>query len=160
MTHTDTRTDGGRRDGLRPLALAAAVALAIPVGGLFWFELIYLAFGITGNPGRPLGSAFAAVAGVGLAFAWGMTGSGEPADVVRRVCRLGIVAALLLPVVAMAVLLIWRNNPARPDPGGGGLLLNNAPLLGAVIGLILATCFWLAQAAATRRLAGPGEGRE
>lgn len=158
MTRPDHQDDTARRDGFHPLALGAAIALAIPVGGLLWFELSYLAFGITGNPGSALGSAFAAVAGIGLAFAWAMIGTGEPADVVRRACRLGIVAALLLPVVAMVVLLIWRNIPARPDPGAGGLLLNSAPLIGAAVGLALAVAFWLGQAAAARRLRSQREG--
>lgn len=151
MTRSDAPADAGRRDGLLPLALAAAVAL--PVGAILWFELTYLAFGVTGNPGSPLGSMFAAVAAFGLALSWPLLGTGRPADIVRRACRLGIVVALLLPVVAWAVLLIWRNHPARPDPGAGGLLLNTAPMAALIVGAVLAVAFWLGQAAAKRRMA-------
>ena len=62
-------------------------------------------------------------------------------------------AFVLLPVVAWAVLLIWRNNPARPDPGAGGLLVDRAPMVALIVGGVLAAGFWAGQAAARRRLA-------
>lgn len=135
-----------------------ALLVAIPIGIIIWFELTYLAFGITGAPTGGMASLFAAVAAFGLALSWPLLGTGQPADVVRRACRLGIVAAVLLPVVAWAVLLIWRNNPARPDPGAGGLLLNTAPMAALVGGAVLAVVFWLGQAAAKRRMASQRKG--
>lgn len=59
------------------LRYLAAFGLALPVSAIGWFELIYLFFGVT----------------FGVAFAWPLLGTVRPAEVVRRSCRLGGIAA-------------------------------------------------------------------
>lgn len=137
---------------LGPLAHIAAAVLAVPVGAVAWFELAYLWFGLTGEDAP---TAFNAVAGIfafGLALSWPLLGARCPAEVVQRGCQLGQVLALLLPVVAIAVLLLWENASDRPDLGMGGLMLYGLPVVAFGAAVVLILVFWSVYRLAGRRL--------
>lgn len=134
------------------LRYSAAVALALPVGATGWFELTYLFFGITGeDPGRSY-NLVAAVAAFGVALAWPLFGTVRAAEVVRRSCRLGGIAAVLLPVVSIAVLLLWESSSGRRDLGMGGLMLYSMPIVAFGVALVLALVFWLCDRSAAKQL--------
>lgn len=94
----------------------------------------------------------AAAAAFGIALAWPLFGTVRPAEVVRRSCRLGGIAALLLPVVSIAVLLLWESSTGRRDLGMGGLMLYSMPVVAFGVALVLALIFWLCDRVAAKRL--------
>jgi hypothetical protein len=103
------------------------MGLALPIGAIGWFELAYLFFGITGEDPPPSYNVSAAVAAFGVALAWPLLGTVRAAEVVRRSCRLGGIVTVLLPVVTIAVLLLWQSSTGRRDLGMGGLMLYSLP---------------------------------
>jgi hypothetical protein len=117
-----------------------------------WFELVYLFFGITGEDPPASYSVMAAVAAFGVALAWPLFGTVRPAEVVRRSCRLGGIASVLLPIVTIAVLLLWQNSTGRRDLGMGGLMLYSMPVVAFGVALVLAFVFWLCDRSAAKRL--------
>jgi hypothetical protein len=137
---------------LSPLGYIAAAVLAVPVGAVAWFELAYLWFGLTGEDAPAAFNAAAGMFAFGLALGWPLHGARRPAEVIQRGCQLGQVLALLLPVVAIVVLLLWENASDRPDLGMGGLMLYSLPVVafGAAVALLLV--FWLIYWLAGRRL--------
>jgi len=136
---------------------AAATGFALPVGAMGWFELVYLFFGITGEDPPRSYSVLAAGAAFGFALAWPLFGTTQAAEVVRRSCRLGGIAALLLPVVSIAVLLIWQGSTGRRDLGMGGLMLYSMPVVAFGIALVMALVLWLCDRAAAKRLGLPAQ---
>lgn len=141
-----------------PLRYLAAALLAVPVGGILWLELLYLTFGLTGHDAPASLHLVFLVAAFGLAAGWPLRGTRRPAEVVVRSCRLGVVVVLLLPVVAVAVLLLWQNAPGRPDLGMGGLMLYNVPIIAFGLALVLTVAFWIIGRLAERRLQGTARG--
>lgn len=137
-----------------PLRFLAAILLAVPVGGILWLELVYLTFGITGHDAPASLHLVFLVAAFGLAAGWPLRGTHRPAEVVVRSCRLGVVVALLLPIVAVAVLLLWQNASDRPDLGMGGLMLYNVPIIAFGLALVLSATFWALGRLAEGRLRG------
>lgn len=138
--------------GSTSLRYLAAVGLALPVGAVGWFELVYLFFGVTGEDPPRSYNVVAAVAAFGLALAWPLLGTVRPAEVVRRSCRLGGIATVLLPVVSIAVLLLWESSTGRRDLGMGGLMLYSMPIVAFGVALVLALVFWLCDRSASKRL--------
>ena len=130
----------------------AALGLALPVGAIGWFELVYLFFGVTGEDPPRSYNMVAAVAAFGVALAWPLLGAVRPAEVVRRSCRLGGIATVLLPIVTIAVLLLWERSTGRRDLGMGGLMLYSMPIVSFGIALVLALVFWLCDRSAAKRL--------
>lgn len=153
MTHSGDAGDargGGAGVGW---SLLAASLLAVPVGAIAWFELLYLAFGLTGRDPAPWLVLATCVLSFSVAFGWPLFRSREPAAlVVRRACRLGLVVSLLLPVVAFAVLFIWESAEARPDLGMGGLMLYSLPFVALAVAVVLALLFAVGEKLAARRL--------
>lgn len=142
---------------MRALArYVAAVALAFPVGAIGWFELVYLFFGVHGEDPPRSYNVLAAVAAFGIAAAWPLRGTVRAAEVVRRSCRLGGFAALLLPVVAVAVLFLWEGSTGRRDLGMGGLMLYSMPVVAFGAAVVLALAFWLCDRVAAKRLGREG----
>lgn len=141
-----------------PLRYLAAALLAVPVGGILWLELLYLTFGLTGHDAPASLHLVFLVAAFGLAAGWPLRGTRRPAEVVVRSCRLGVVVVLLLPVVAVAVLLLWQHAPGRPDLGMGGLMLYNVPIIAFGLALVLSATFWTIGRLAERRLQGKAGG--
>lgn len=138
-----------------PLRYLAPVGLALPVGAIGWFELVYLFFGVAGeDPPRGYNVA-AGVLAFGVALAWPLLGTVRPAEVVRRSCRLGGIAAVLLPVVTVAVLLLWESAAGRRDLGMGGLMLYSMPVVAFGVAGVLALVFWLCDRSAAKRLRQP-----
>lgn len=134
------------------LRYIAAVGLALPVGAVGWFELAYLFFGVTGEDPPRSYNVVAAVAAFGIALAWPLLGTVRPAEVVRRSCRVGGIAALLLPIVSIAVLVLWQSSTGRPDLGMGGLMLYSMPIVAFGVALVLALVLWLCDRSAAKRL--------
>lgn len=130
----------------------AAAALALLVGPVVWFEIIYLSFGLTGDDPPVWLNAGAAVLAFGGAFAVALRGGSRPAAVVQRGCRAGFVAVLLLPAVAFAVLLLWEALPGRRDLGMGGMMLYVLPWVALGAAVVLGLLFLLGNALAARRL--------
>ena len=130
----------------------AALGLALPVGAIGWFELVYLFFGVTGEDPPRSYNTVAAVAAFGVALAWPLLGTVRPAEVVRRSCRLGGIATVLLPIVTIAVLLLWESSTGRRDLGMGGLMLYSMPIVAFGVALVLALVFWLCDRSAAKRL--------
>lgn len=137
------------------LRYATALGLALPIGALGWFEVSYLFFGVTGEDPPTMFNAAAAVAAFGAATAWPLRGTARPAEVVRRSCWLGGIAALLLPIVSIAVLLLWQNASGRRDLGMGGLMLYSMPVVAFGVALVLALVFWFCDRLAAKRLQRP-----
>jgi len=134
------------------LRYSAAAAFAVPVGGMAWFELIYLFFGITGEDPPWSYNALGAAAAFGVALVWPLFGTTRAAEVVRRSCRLGGVVAVLLPLVALAVLMLWQRASGRPDLGMGGLMLYSLPVIAFVVALAFVLVLWLCDRVAAGRL--------
>lgn len=132
------------------LRYLAAVGLALPIGAVGWFELTYLFFGITGEDPPRYYNVVAGVAAFGIALAWPLLGTERPAEVVRRSCRLGGIAAVLLPIVSVAVLLIWESSTGRRDLGMGGLMLYSMPFVAFGVALLLTLALWACRFAAQR----------
>jgi hypothetical protein len=130
----------------------AAFGLALPIGAIGWFELVYLFFGLTGEDPPRSYNMTAAVAAFGVALAWPLLGTVRPAEVVRRSCRLGGIASVLLPIVTIAVLLLWESSTGRRDLGMGGLMLYSMPIVAFGVALVLALIFWLCDRSAAKRL--------
>ncbi|HVL58368.1 MAG TPA: hypothetical protein VM491_17860 [Burkholderiaceae bacterium] len=130
----------------------AAVSLGVLLVPILWFELLYLAFGITGRDASNVYGLASLVAAAVVAIGWPLRGTHRPAQVVRRSCMLGIVSALLLPVVAVTVLMLWLTLPGRPDLGMGGLMLYSLPWVAAAAAVVLTLLFGLGSVWAGRRL--------
>lgn len=138
------------------LRLFAAMGLALPVGATGWFELSYLYFGVTGGDPPHSYSVIAAIAAFGVALVWPLLDTVRPAEVVRRGCRLGGVVAMLLPIVSIAVLLLWEGSSGRRDLGMGGLMLYSMPIIAFGFALVLALALWLCDRSAVKRLRQAG----
>lgn len=138
------------------LRYLAALALALPVGATGWFELAYMYFGLTGEDPPRAYNVGAALAAFGVALVWPLLDTARPAEVVRRSCRLGGVVAVLLPIVSIAVLLLWEGSTGRRDLGMGGLMLYSMPVVAFGFALILALALWLCDRAAAKRLRQEG----
>lgn len=138
----------------RPVLLRylAAAVLALPVGAIGWFELVYLFFGATGEDPPRSYNVLAAVASFGLALAWPLFGATQAAEVVRRSCRLGGIAVVLLPIISIAVLMMWESSIGRRDLGMGGLMLYSMPIVAFGIALVLALVLWFCDRSAAKRL--------
>ena len=134
----------------------AAVGLALPVGATGWFELAYLYFGVVGEDPPRSYNVVAAVAAFGVALVWPLLDTVRPAEVVRRGCRLGGVVAVLLPIVTIAVLLLWEGSTGRRDLGMGGLMLYSMPIVAFGFALALALALWLCDRSAAKRLRQEG----
>ena len=94
----------------------------------------------------------AALLAFGVALGWPLFGATQAAEVVRRSCRLGGLAAVLLPLVSIAVLLMWQSSTGRRDLGMGGLMLYSMPVVAFAIALLAAVVLWLCDRAAAKRL--------
>jgi hypothetical protein len=129
--------------------VVASAVSALPVGGILWFELVYLWFGLTGNEPPFLVNMAAFTAAFGTAFLSPLYRARLLAEVLLRACRLGIIVSLLLPAVSIAVLLIWENS-VRPDLGMGGLMLYNMPFVSVAVAIVLVAFFSLAHWLSTR----------
>lgn len=126
----------------------AAAAIAVPVGLLAWVQILYLAFGVTGDD-SPRGFAVGALAvSLALAFAIALAAGPHPAQVIRRGCQAGIAIAIMLPLVALAVLMLWEHSTGRRDLGMGGLMLFSMPFVAAAAAVMLVIVFaagsWIA----------------
>lgn len=134
--------------------MVAGAVLAVPVAALVWFETAYLWFGITGaDPSGPVKWMIAAAA-YGMVVAHTTYGARGTAEAVLRACRLGIACSILLPIVALAVLLIWVNARVRPELGMGGLALYSIPIVAFVISIVLVITFAAVRRLAQKRLVG------
>lgn len=143
------------------LGVGAAVGLALPVGALAWFEAVYLFFGITGKDPQGAFSLLAAVVTFGFTFGWPIFRAHRPAQVVRRGCQLGLLVSGLLPVAAIAVMLLWENASGRPDLGMGGMMLYALPYVALGVAAVLAIIFGLGIRFAERRMQSrPAAGEE
>ena len=134
--------------------LLMALAVGLPVAAVAWFEIVYLWFGLTG--GELAGGASAAVVALALAgtVAWSLSGAQRAAHVAHRACRLGIAVAVALPIVAVAVLLLWENASGRPDLGMGGLMLYSLPVVAFVVAIVLVVLFGIGRRLAAKRMPG------
>lgn len=128
-----------------------AALLAIPVGSILWFELVYLWFGLAGKEPSPLVNIASFAIAFGIAFGWPLYRTHLPAEVLRKSCRLGIIVSLSLPPISVAVLLVWENS-VRPDLGMGGLMLYNMPFVALAAAIILIVLFSLGHRLAARRI--------
>jgi len=132
--------------------LLVAAALAAPIAAIGWFEVLYLWFGITGEDPPSGANLVVAVAAFAGALTWSWRGSTRIADVIRNACRLGIALSIALPIVTIAVLLIWENASGRRDLGMGGLALYSIPVVAFVAAVVLVIAFGIGRRLAQRRL--------
>jgi cation transport ATPase len=125
----------------------ASAVLAVPIGAILWFELVYLWFGLTGKEPAAVINMTAFTVAFGIAFGWPLYRTRLLPELLRRGCRLGIMVSVLLPVVSIVVLLVWENS-VRPDLGMGGLMLYNMPFVSLAAAIVLVALFslghWLA----------------
>lgn len=133
------------------MILTAAV-LAVPIAAVVWFEAAYLYVGVTAaDPPLHLKWSIAAAA-YGAVIGYATSGARRPAEVALRACRLGIAVSILLPVICLAVLLVWVNARARPDLGMGGLALYSIPIVAFAVSIVLVIAFAAGRRLAMRRL--------
>lgn len=132
--------------------LLVAGTLAAPIAALGWFEILYLWFGITGEDPPAGADLVVAVAAFAGALTWSWRGSTRIADVIRNACRLGIALSIALPIVTIAVLLIWVNASGRRDLGMGGLALYSVPVVAFVAAVVLLIAFGIGRRLAEKRL--------
>lgn len=132
--------------------LFTAVVVAIPIAAILWFEIVYLWFGATG--GELSASANGVIVALALMAcgAWSLSGAERAAQVVHRACRLGIAVAIALPIVAIAVLLLWVNASGRRDLGMGGLMLYSLPVVAFVASIVLVVVFGIGRRLAAKRM--------
>ena len=132
-------------------SLTAAI-VAVPVAAIVWFEAAYLWFGVTAvDPPAPVKWAIA-IAAYGMVIAQTTYGARGPAAVILRACRFGIAVSMLLPIVCLAVLLIWVNARIRPDLGMGGLALYSIPVVAFGAAIVLVIAFGAGRWLALKRL--------
>lgn len=129
-----------------------AATLAAPIAAIGWFELLYLWFGITGGDPPPGANLVVALAAFAAALTWSWRSATRIADVVRNACRLGIALSIALPLVTIAVLLIWENASGRRDLGMGGLALYSIPVVAFVAAIVLVIAFGIGRRLAEKRL--------
>lgn len=132
--------------------LFTAVIVAIPIAAILWFEIVYLWFGATG--GELSASANGVIVALALMAcgAWSLSGAERAAQVVHRACRLGIAVAIALPIVTIAVLLLWVNASGRRDLGMGGLMLYSLPVVAFVASIVLVVVFGIGRRLAAKRM--------
>lgn len=132
--------------------LLVAATLAAPIAAIGWFELVYLWFGITGEDPPSGANLVVAVAAFAATLSWSWRGSTRIADVIRNACRLGIALSIALPIVTVAVLLMWENASGRRDLGMGGLALYSIPVVAFVAAVALVVAFGIGRRLAQKRL--------
>lgn len=132
--------------------LLVAATLAAPVAAIGWFEILYLWFGLTGDDASAAASLAVAVMAFAWALAWSWRGSHRSADVIRRACQLGIALSIALPIVTVAVLLMWVNASGRRDLGMGGLALYSIPVVAFIAAVVLVVAFGIGRRLAQKRL--------
>lgn len=133
------------------MSLTAAV-IAVPIAAIVWFEAAYLYFGWTAfDPPLPVKWGIA-VAAYAMVIAYTTYGARGSAEVALRACRFGIGVSILLPIVCLAVLLIWVNARVRPDLGMGGLALYSIPIVAFVVSIVLVIAFGTGRRLALKRL--------
>jgi hypothetical protein len=134
-------------------SVLTAAVLAVPIAAIAWFEAAYLWFGVTAfDPSQNI-KWFIAAAAYGVVVAYTTYGTRTSAEVALRACRLGIAASILLPIVCLAVLVIWVNGRMRPDLGMGGLALYSIPIVAFVVSIVLVIAFGTGRRLALKRLA-------
>ena len=84
-----------------------AFLLALPNSLVIWAVIIYAVIGITGENVSPVIHLITLSGGFLLVYGWSVYGSRTTADVVYQSCRLGMLLALLLPVVTLLVSALW-----------------------------------------------------
>jgi EamA domain-containing membrane protein RarD len=132
--------------------LATAVLVSIPIAAILWFEIEYLWFGATGDELAGAASAGVVALALAAAVAWALFDAERAAQVVHRACRLGIAVAIALPIVTVAVLLLWENASGRRDLGMGGLMLYSLPVVAFVAAIVLVVVFGLGRRLAAKRI--------
>ena len=145
------RGDGAAGDVDRLMAFVAGL-LALPVAAVIWFEAVYLWFGVTAADPPGVVKVAIATAAYVMVIAHARSGARQRAEVVLRACRLGIGVTMLLPLVTIAVLLIWVNAPARPDLGMGGLALYSIPVVAFLLSIVLVVAFGIGRRLALSRI--------
>ena len=98
-------TDQHNIDGMAPFIPAFLIAL--PNSLIIWAVIIYTVIGITGENVSPVIHLITLAGGFLLVYGWSIYGSRTAADVVYQSCRLGMLLALLLPVVTLLVSTLW-----------------------------------------------------
>jgi|SRR5688500_2675397 len=136
----------------QPHSVLTASLIAAPITAIVWFEIAYLWFGVTAVDPSQAMKWFIAAAAYGMVVSYTTYGARGSAEVALRACRLGIAVSLLLPIVCLAVLVIWVKARARPDLGMGGLALYSIPIVAFVVSIVLVIAFGTGRRLALRRL--------
>jgi hypothetical protein len=137
---------------------AVTATLAVPVGAIMWFEILYLYFGIKANaPSRAL-SVLSALVAFGVSFALPLIRSQWPGEVLRCACVLGLIVSPLLPLVAYTTFFLIesasspQHNMLLRGIGEGGLIFSGILVFSFAVGVGLALVFWLCYGVTRRRL--------
>ncbi|HJU42243.1 MAG TPA: hypothetical protein VJ691_05490 [Vicinamibacterales bacterium] len=134
------------------LTSLTAALIAVPIAAVMWFEAAYLYFGATAVDPPQQVKWMIAVAAYAMVMSYTTYGARSSAEVVLRACRLGITVSIALPIVTLAVLLIWVYARVRPDLGMGGLALYSIPIVALVVAIVLVIAFGTGRWLARRRL--------
>lgn len=135
--------------------VAIALLVGIPVAALLWFEVIYLLFGLTGEDAGTAVDVAIALLSLAATLAWSLHGAAAPADAASRASRLGIAVSMALPIVSIAVLLIWTSAEGRRDLGMGGLMLYSMPVVAFIACIVLVVLFGTVRRVAGKRIVNP-----
>lgn len=117
----------------------AAVLLAVPTSVLI---LLGITFQISAWSGKDASDTIAGLIGVAALLAAAMFAlhrTTTPAGVVRRGCRLGMLASVLLPVLVSCGMLTWTDSAS----GMGGLTLYVILIMAFVTGALSFAGFFL-----------------
>lgn len=134
--------------------MVTAVAVALPIAAVLWFEIVYLWFGLTGGDAAPPVTGAIGLLSLAVTSGWSLRGTLGAAEAALRGSRLGIAVAMTLPVVALAVMLLWHAAEARRDLGMGGLMLYSMPVVAFIVSIILIAIFATVRWLAGRSIAG------
>ena len=138
-----------------PSSFLAALLLSIPSVGIILAAVVYTVYGLTGDMIHPY---FQFVTGLFLYFIiglWSIFGSEHTSEVAYRLCRLGAILALLLPIATAFVSLAWGTGSAvRPSDLLPGLTAFEIPILSAGIALVLILLFFFGSFLAARNIDG------
>ena len=138
-----------------PSSFLAALLLSIPSVGIILAAVVYTVYGLTGDMIHPYFQFVTALFLYFIIGLWAIFGSEHTSEVVYRLCRLGAILALLLPVVTAFVSLAWATGSAfRPPDLLIGYSALEIPVLAGGIALALILLFFFGSFLAARNIDG------
>ena len=121
-----------------PAAWFSALVLSMPVTAIIWFVVVYPVYGLTGTALHTYFHGLTALTFYLFIFGWAIYGSDKTSEVIYRICRFGMILALLLPISTGFVSIVWVSGVVgRPDGFLAGYSALEIPVYAATASLVL-----------------------